>query len=83
MSDPVLEMLQSITTRPLVHEAALRGILAAQPNTSAIHQLAESLLAQVHATTATLGTMQPGEAARAQELLETLFKPPLVLPPEK
>lgn len=79
-AEDFLTMLSPLMERSMVHEAVIRGLIAAHPDPAALRRQVDSLLMQAQGTLAL--TEQPLPSLRAVgPIVDSLFQPPIVLPP--
>lgn len=82
----VFKIIQPAITTSLVHDAVIKALLAHHPDKVAVRQVAESLLMQAQSNIALSDSATQLQTNvlddRAQQALDSLFREPIVLPPD-
>ena len=76
------EAMLSMATRVIVHEAAIRALVATHPAPDQARAVAESLLMQAQGKIALSDVPPSVFGDHAQHILDSLFRPPVALPPD-
>lgn len=79
----ILQAIQTISARSVVHESVIRALIATHPDPSSVRLVAESLLMQAQSRLASSDLWPQQIAAPYQQILDALFQPPIHLQPDE
>jgi hypothetical protein len=85
VTDPIKtlgETIEFVGLQGIVSQAIIRALVAEHPDPARLRQVAESLLMQAHGTLALSKEGSRQFQEQALPILDALFQPPVVLPPE-